>query len=77
MTTKIKKKNLDNCLNQVQIEVAADWELSPVCAPFRIHMFLGLLQHNHSLKDSAIKAKVVALRKESATKYKFKGKQLL
>jgi hypothetical protein len=74
---KNRRINLDDSLKQVQIEVSVDWELSPVCAPFRIHMFLGLLQHNRLLEDSAIKAKVVALRKESATKYKFKGKQLL
>jgi hypothetical protein len=74
---KNRKMNHDDYLKQVQIEVLADCELSPVCAPFRIHMFLGLLQHNRLLKDAAIKAKVVALRKESVTKYKFKGKQLL
>jgi hypothetical protein len=74
---KNRKMNLDDYLKQVQFEVSADWELSPLCAPFRIHMFLGLLQHNCLLRDSAIKAKVVALRKESATKYKFKVEQLL
>jgi hypothetical protein len=65
---------LKDYLNQVQIEVAANWGMSPVCSHFCINMFVGVLQHNRSLVDLAIKAKVIALKKDSVTKYKIKGK---
>ena len=43
-----RQMKLDDYLNQVQIEVAADWGRSPVCSHFRINMFVAVLQHNRS-----------------------------
>jgi hypothetical protein len=69
--------NLDVDTVQAQMEVAADWNFSPICAHFRIHKFLGELHHKHCFEVLAAKApKDIAIRKGTVTKYKTKGKQV-
>ena len=61
---------LDNYLHQARLEVETDWERSPVCAHFRINMFLGILHRNSYFEDQAIKEKAIVVRKDRAAKFK-------
>ena len=63
---------LDVYLAQAHLEVESDWECSPVCAHFRINMFIGILERNRYLDDIAIKEKAVVVRKNRAAKYNSK-----
>ena len=69
------KISLDNYLHQARLEVETDWEFSPVCAHFRINMFLGVLQRNRHLDDIATKEKIVVDRINRAAKFKSKQRE--
>jgi hypothetical protein len=69
--------HLDLDIEKAQMEVEADWNLSPICVHFRIHKFLGELHHKRSFEVLPVKSpKDIVIRKQSVTKYKSKGKHL-
>jgi hypothetical protein len=62
--------SLDDYLHLARLEVETDWERSPVCAHFRINMFLGNLHRNSYFEHKATEEKSGAVRKDRVAKLK-------
>ena len=69
--------SLDDYINAARLEVESDWGLSPVCAHFRINMFLGVLQRKLYLDHTVNEEKRVVVRINRAVKFKSKRRKQL